>query len=64
MTKELSDEQYRRLYQQESERRRRSGHIGPPFVTKKPTLMCPQNSDYKRWLEEDLELNVSKDHYS
>ncbi len=54
---ELTDEEYWQLYREESERRNALGLNGPPFVTRHPTLMHPQNPEFKRWLEEDLERN-------
>lgn len=55
--RELTEEVYNRLYLQEAKRRESLGLIGPPFVRRRPTLCHPQNPDYKKWLEDDLEYN-------
>ena len=51
---ELTDEEYSRLYAQESRKRRVQGLKGAPYVRRKPFLCHPQDSNYKRWLEDNL----------
>ena len=58
--RELTEKEYNELYLQEAKRREYLGLLGPPFVRRKQVLCHPQNSDYKKWLENDLEYNANK----